>query len=95
VRFWFNLLYLCVGLWFLGQWFLGRVAPRTRKNPFLYFGIGVICSGIADLLPPSAARLSGWLEIVATLALLVAAVFFFVFAEPAKAKPSAADTTDA
>ena len=82
---WFNLAYLLLGVAFLVR----GLRSRAPKDPFLYFGVGVILSATADLLPESVGSLSTALEACAALAMIVAAVFMFAFAEPAKAKPDA------
>jgi hypothetical protein len=83
--FWFNAAYLVVGIAFL----VHGAKSRSPKNPFLYFGVGVVLSATEDLLPPSASTLRGTLGLLSALAMVVAAVVMFAFAEPAKAKPEA------
>lgn len=87
MRFWFNALFLVVGLLFLARGLTGR----SGKNPILYFGLSLVFGGIADFLPTSAATLRDGMELLSAITMIVAAVFMFAFAEPAKAK---SETTD-
>ncbi len=93
MRLWFDVLYLCLGLGFLGYWLFKRSGPRSPKHPYLYFGIGVTCSGIAELLPPS--PLSMILKVVGTISVVAAAILMFTFTDPAHADPATPKSPDA
>lgn len=88
MRFWFDVLFLGFGLWLLGR----GIASRSRKNPELYFGAGIVLSGIADFLPASATAFENALLALAALAMVSAAVLMFAFAEPAKSKSEPKDS---
>ena len=82
MRFWFEILYLVVGLAFLAR----GLMSRSGKDPFLYFGAGIVLGSIADFLPPSATLPSNILEAVSAITIVAAAILMFAYAQPAKAK---------
>lgn len=88
MRLGFDILLVLVGVALVARAF----KREWLKDPMLYFGLYALLDGGLGLMSPMPTLAEDLLGLLSTLALLVAAVLMFAFAEPAKAKSEPKDS---